>query len=141
MKKIFFAFLCVSLLAALARLGSAQAHEQTEISRDALLGGVRAMNTFEFMYSAQNGRFASREELLAFLQQKGILGKLKLNLQDPKPYELAVTTSQDGKHYQIGLKRPNDPNEKSKGCSPAIFSDDAGVIFIGSALGCDSSTR
>ncbi len=141
MKKIFFVFLCILILAALARLGFARAPEVAGPGTDVLLGAVRTMNTFEVMYSSENGRYASREELLAFLEQKGVLLKIKMNLRDPEPYQLTVTTSNDGKHYQIGLKRLADPNEKGTRCKTAVFSDDAGVIFIGSALDCEAAAQ
>jgi len=83
---------------------------------------------------------AHREEMLAFLRKKGILSQSPIDLESPKPYELAITTSPDGAHYQITLQRPSDMNNKTTWCKTAVFSDDRGVIFLGSALGCEGST-
>ncbi len=142
MKLISFALLCVLLAGHLTGLGSSpKASGQTEIPTDKLLGAMRTMNTFEVGYRAETGRFAGREELLAFLQQKGVLSKVAIDLEDPKPYTLAITTSPDGKHYQIALKRLSDRNDESSSCQAAVFTDDTGVIFLGSALGCEASTH
>lgn len=60
-------------------------------------------------------------------------------LENPKPYEVEITTSREGEHYQITLKP--DVNDKSTWCKAAAFSDDAGVIFLGAALDCDASAK
>jgi hypothetical protein len=57
--------------------------------------------------------------------------------QEAKPYELAITTSADGQHYQITLQRTFEPNDKSTFCKTAAFSDDKGVIYLGQAIGCN----
>ena len=112
-----------------------------EVSRAKLVNAFRLLNTQEYVYRQEIGRFASREELLTFLRTKGILSRSPIDLENPQPYELVVITSPDGMHYQITLKRPSDMNDKSTWCKPAAFSDDAGVIFLGSALDCGASAR
>jgi hypothetical protein len=64
-----------------------------------------------------------------------------INLENPKPYELTITTSADGMHYQITLKRPSDMKDKNTWCRTAAFSDDAGLIFLGSVIDCEASSR
>lgn len=68
------------------------------------MNALRLLNTQEYVYRQEIGRFASREELLTFLRTKGMLSRSPIDLENPKPYELAITTSQDGMHYQITLK-------------------------------------
>jgi hypothetical protein len=51
------------------------------------------------VYHTGTGRFASREEMVTFLRTQGILSQLPIDLENPKPYELAITTSSDGMHY------------------------------------------
>ena len=118
-----------------------QANGQTEIAAEKLVGALRTLNTFEYVYRDENGRFANREELLAILRQKGVLSKAAIDFENPKPYELEITTSRDGEHYQITLKRASDMNDKSTWCKTAAFSDDAGVIFLGAALDCGASAK
>ena len=120
---------------------SSQVNGQTEVPTERLVGALRTLNTAEYSYRGETGRFAHREELLAFLQKKGNLSRSAIDLENPKPYELAITTSPDEMHYQITLKRPSDMNDKSTWCKTAAFSDDAGVIFLGSAIDCGASTR
>jgi hypothetical protein len=120
---------------------SSQVSGPDEVSNTKLLNALRLLNTQEYVYRQEIGRFASREEMLTFLRTKGILSRSPIDLENPQPYELVVTTSPDGMHYQIMLKRPSDMNDKSTWCKTAAFSDDAGVIFLGSALDCAASAR
>ncbi len=114
---------------------------QAEFPNAKLVNALRILNTQEFVYRNEAGHYASREELLTFLRTKGILSRSPVDLENPKPYELVVITSADGMHYQITLKRPSEVNDKSTWCKTAAFSDDAGVIFLGSAFDCDASAR
>jgi hypothetical protein len=118
-----------------------QANGQTEIATEKLVVTLRLLNTSEYSYRWEQGRFANWEELQAFLRQSGYNKNAVIDLENPKPYELEITTSQDGKHYQITLKRPSDRNDKSTWCKNAVFSDDAGVIFVGAALDCVASAK
>jgi hypothetical protein len=140
MKRIFLV-LC-AFLGVLAT-GSAipsQVSGPDEISNTTLVNALRLLNTQEYVYRQEIGRFASREEMLTFLRKKGILSR-SIDLENPQPYELVVTASPDGMHYQITMKRLSDMNDKSTWCKTAAFSDDAGVIFLGSAIGCDASSK
>ena len=112
-----------------------------EFSNAKLVNTLRLLNTQEYVYRQEIGHFAPREEMLTFLRTKGILSRSPIDLENPQPYELVVTTSSDGTHYQITLKRPSDMNDKSTWCKMAAFSDDAGVIFLGSALDCPALAR
>jgi hypothetical protein len=44
-------------------------------------------------------------------------------------------------HYQVTLKRASNMSDKSTWCKTAAFSDDAGVIFLGAAIDCKTSTQ
>jgi hypothetical protein len=79
--------------------------------------------------------------MLTFLRTNGILSRSPIDFENPKPYELAVTTSLDGMYYQITLKMTRDGNDKGTSCRTAFFSDEGGVIFLGKALGCEETTR
>ncbi len=111
---------------------------QLEIPTEKLVGAMRTLNTAEYSYMQENGRFAARDEMLTFLRRKSILSK-SIDLENPNPYELAITTTSDGMHYQITLQRPSDMNDKTTWCRTAVFSDDRGVIFLGQALGCEAA--
>jgi len=60
-----------------------QANGQTEIAAEKLVGALRTLNTFEYVYRDENGRFANREELLAILRQKGVLSKAAIDFENP----------------------------------------------------------
>jgi hypothetical protein len=102
---------------------------------------MRLLNTAEYSYEDENGRFATRDEMVAFLRQQGILSKSPIDLENPKPYELDVITSSDGTHYQITLQRPPDMNDKSTWCKTAAFSDDRGLIFLGLVIDCEGAPK
>jgi hypothetical protein len=140
MKRDYLALFC-GLLVVMGIAISPQVNGQTEIPTEKLVGVLRTLNTAEVVYHTGTGRFASREEMVTFLRTQGILSQLPIDLENPKPYELAITTSPDGMHYQITLKRKSDMNDKSTWCKTAVFSDDAGVIFLGTGLGCEQPTR
>jgi hypothetical protein len=116
-----------------------QVNGQTEIPKEKLVSALRTINTTEVLYRYDTGRFAHREELLAFLRKEGIVTQPPFDFENPKPYVLAVTTSPDGKHYQITFKPLSGMNDGR--CRTAGFSDEGGVIFLGLALGCEESTR
>jgi len=171
MKRICPALLCgfLGILVTAVAIPS-QVTGQAEISTGKLVNTLRLLNTEEYSYRHETGRFASREELLTFLRTKGLLSQSPtdlakpaprfvsqeemstslhtkrplsespIDLENPKPYELTITTSSDGMHYQITLKPPFDMNDKSTWCRTAAFSDDAGVIFLGAAIDCKTST-
>jgi hypothetical protein len=67
--------------------------------------------------------------------------KSPINLEDKKQYELLMTLSGDGKHYQIALKPAFDMHDKKSWCTRAAFSDDGGLIFLGSAIDCEGPTE
>lgn len=74
------------------------------------------------------------------LTERRCLAICAVKLENKKPHELAITMSADGKHYQISLKPAFDVNDKKTWCTKSAFSDDTGVIFLGSALDCDGQT-
>ncbi len=142
MKKISLMF--VSILLGVVLLGEADARQvsgQPEITTGKLVNALRLLNTHEYSYKNENGRFADRDQMLSYLRQKGLLSKSPVDLENPKPYELAITISSDGMHYQIALQRPSDMNDKSTWCKTAAFSDEKGVIFLGQAIDCEAAPR
>lgn len=131
-------FLTANFVLALCLMGSAAQQQEvggeSEIPTAKLVNTMRILNTEEVTYSSTNHRFASREELLAFLRQENVLGKSPLDLDNPAPYQVQITTNPDATHFQISI-RP-DFNDKSTSCRTAVFSDDSGIIFLGQAIGC-----
>jgi hypothetical protein len=164
-KRICLALLCGLLgIIVMAEAIPSRATVEAEIPTEKLVNTLRLLNTEEYSYRHETGRFASREEMLTFLRTKGLLSQSPtdlakptprfvsqqemstslqtktplsespIDLENPKPYELTITTSSDGTHYQITLKRPSDMNDKNTWCRTAAFSDDAGLIFLGSVI-------
>jgi hypothetical protein len=142
MKKISLMF--VSILLGVVLLGEANARQasgQPEITTGKLVNALRLLNTHEYSYKNENGRFADRDQMVSYLRQKGLLSRSPVDLENPKPYELAITITSDGMHYQIALQRPSDMNDKSTWCKTAAFSDEKGVIFLGQAIDCEAAPR
>jgi hypothetical protein len=105
-------------------LRSHAAKEHVEFDSQKLAGTLRLLNVGEVLYRQQYGRFGSSEEMPNFLKDKSDLGQSPIDLNNPKPYKLVITTSSDGTHYQIGLQRPSDMDDLSTWCKPAAFTDD-----------------
>jgi hypothetical protein len=122
-------------------VAASRVNSQNEVPSESLVSSLRILNTAEAEYMKENGRFVGREEILNHLRNKGWLKRAAIDLDNPKPYELAITLSPDAKHYQIALKRTSDMNDKGTWCKAAAFTDDAAVIYLGSAIGCEASTR
>jgi len=141
MKKIMSMLFAVTLSSVLIGKAIPQQASGTEIPTDKLVGVLRTLNTAEFMYRGDNGRFADRDQLLVFLKQKGPSSKFLIDIENPGPYELAITTTADGMHYQITFQRPSEMNDKATWCKTAAFSDERGVIFLGQAIDCPAAPR
>jgi hypothetical protein len=142
MSRLFLAGKCAFLgilMIALATTSLLKA--QPASPTEQLVNSVRLINTEEVSYRHKNGRFADREQLLAYLRHKNRLGESPINLEDKKQYELLMTLSGDGKHYQIALKPAFDMHDKKSWCTRAAFSDDGGLIFLGSAIDCEGPTE
>ena len=91
------------VLLATAPLGQTfhrQASGEPEIPGVKLVGAIRLLNTNEYRYRDENGRFADRDKMLAFLRQKDLLSKSPIDLENPTPYELAIATTSDGTSCQ-----------------------------------------
>ena len=114
---------------------------QPDVPTGKLVAAIRVLNTYEVSYKHENRRYADRDQMLAFLRQTGLLSKSPIDLENPTPYELAITTTSDGTRYQITLQRLPDTNDKSTRCTTAAFSDEKGVIFLGQAIGCEAAPR
>jgi hypothetical protein len=129
-----------SLVLAICLVGSATQTQETGsgtgIPNAKLVTTMRLLNTEQMSYRHENHRFASQDELLAFLSQKTLFGKSPLNLENPAPYQLQITTDPSATHYQITIHRPADANDKSTWCHTAAFSDDGGLIYLGQAIDC-----
>ena len=97
-------FLMANFVLALCLTGSATQQQEvggeSEIPTAKLVNTMRILNTEEVVYSSTNHRFASQEELLAFLRQKNVLGKSPLDLDNPAPYQVQITTNPDATHFQ-----------------------------------------
>jgi hypothetical protein len=139
-------FLMANLVLAVCLSGSATQTQETGVEAGIipsakLLTTMRVLGTAQVSYEVENHRFASQDELVAFFRQKNWLGKSPLNLENPAPYQVQITTDHDGTHYQISIKPPVDLRDKSTWCRTAIFEDDTGVIFLGQAIDCPSAPR
>jgi hypothetical protein len=136
-------FLMGNLVLALSLMGSATQKQEVggdpEIPTAKLVTTMRLLTTEQMNYRDENHRFASHDELLAFLRQTHCLSESPLNLENPAPYQVQITTNPDATHYQITIQRLADSNDKSTWCRTAAFSDDGGLIFLGQALDCPAA--
>jgi len=136
MKNIAFAL----LFFALAPVTALAPPQEVELTRVQLVSAMRFLNTCEYTYADENKWFVSLDEFLSWLQKTGKINEapLSFSAESLKPYELRMTATPDGKHYQISLLRASDMHDSSTWCKPAAFTDDRGVIFLGLAIGCEA---
>jgi len=136
-------FLMANFVLALCLTGSATPKQENvgepEVPTAKLASTMRFLGTSEVSYRGENGRFASRAELLVFFRQRNLLSKSPLDLENPEPYQVQITTDTDGTHYKISIKRTVDSGDKSTWCHTAVFEDDTGVIYLGQAIGCPAA--
>ena len=135
--------LMANVVLALCLTGSATQKQdvggEPEIPTAKLVSTMRILGTTEVTYRSNNGRFAGLRELLDFLRQKNWLRKSPIDLENPEPYQVQITTDLDGTHYQISIKRAIDSGDKATWCRTAVFEDDTGVIFLGQAIDCPAA--
>jgi hypothetical protein len=124
----------------MARVTALAPPQEVGLSREQLVSAMRYLNTCEYTYFHDNKRFASAREFLSWLERTGKTNQapLSFSAESLKPYELRVTTTSDGSHYQVSMTPISDMNDRSTWCKPAAFSDDGGVIFLGLAIGCEA---
>lgn len=136
-------FLTANLLLALSFSGTATQKQESaagsEIPVAKLVNTVRFLNTQQMSYRDKNHQFASQDELLAFVREKNLLRKSAVDLDNPAPYQLQITTNPAATHYQISIQRLADSDDKSTSCHTAAFSDDRGLIFLGRAIDCPAA--
>ena len=144
MRRIFLVLFC-GLIGGVLSGGAIprQVNEQSNIPADKnFVVALRYLNTEQVNYLEKNHRFADRDQMLSYLREEepGALQKLPVNLQEGSSYSLAITTSADGQHYQITLQRNSTADHQNGACQNAAFTDDRAVIYLGRAIGCDSTT-
>jgi hypothetical protein len=104
---------------------------------------MRMLNTAQMNYYGDAKHFATWDELRPLIAKwkaegnKAWAASLTLvnteSNDDPFPgWKLRVMVSPDGKHYSLSLRN----NEY---CDVNTFSDEVGVIYTGTALGCEKT--
>jgi hypothetical protein len=101
---------------------------------------LRMLNTLEYNYQDEHGRFGDREQLLAYFRQSGATEKAD-RLGHLQSFQLSVTTSMDGGHYQISLTPLLDNGNKEAWCEKSLFTDERGVIFLGAGFDCEVTPK
>jgi hypothetical protein len=127
----------LGLVFTLAATNSREEDKSEALSKRVVI--LRMLNTLEYNYQDEHGRFGDRGELLAYFRQTGATEKAD-RLEHLQPYQLTVTTSLDGAHYQISLT-PLLDNDKEGWCDKALFTDERGLIFLGAGLDCELARK
>jgi hypothetical protein len=128
----------LGLVFTLAATNSREEDKSEALSKHVVI--LRMLNTLEYNYQDEHGRFGDRGELLAYFRQTGATEKAA-RLEHLQPYQLTVTTSLDGAHYQISLTPLLDNNDKEGWCDKALFTDERGLIFLGAGLDCEVTRK
>ena len=138
MKSTFLLFALVFVL-----LASATPQQTQPPERVLAVQVLRILNTAEVNFAASTSEkhFGTFDDLRPVLtswknsSRSGTWGdalnSLDLQGSDPLPgWDLRVVPSADGRHYSLAVKN-------KQYCDMNGFSDDTGVIYLGSSIGCD----
>jgi len=138
MRRLLF-LLCVVL----GFIFTLAANTREEVKSEAVSKRVvmlRTLNTLEYNYKDQYGRFGNRDQLLAYFRQSGATEAAD-RFDHLQSFQLSVTTSLDGSHYQISLTPLLDERNKVSWCDTAAFTDERGLIFLGAGLDCEVTRK
>ena len=139
MRKLFSLSCAVlGLIFTLAATNTREEDKSEAISKRLVM--LRTLNTLEYNYQEQYGRFGDREQLLAYFRQSGATEGAD-RLEHLQSFQLSVTTSSDGAHYQISLTPLLDNGNKEGWCDKAGFTDERGLIFLGVGLDCEVTRK
>jgi hypothetical protein len=119
---VFVSALSIPVLSKRQEAGSMLSSKQA-------LALIRTTNSTEHTIKFKNSSFGSLEEVMKLSRLDRDLVVNDSSSATVKDYRLAIVASPDGQHYQVSLRPVS-------GCAPAFFSDEAGVIYQGSGLGC-----
>ena len=138
--RILFSLSCavLGLVFTLAATNTREEDKSEALSKRVVI--LRMLNTLEYNYQDEHGRFGDREQLLAYFRQTGATEKAD-RLEHLQPYQLTVTTSLDGAHYQISLTPLLDDGNKEGWCDKALFTDERGLIFLGAGFDCEVTRK
>jgi hypothetical protein len=128
----------IGLIFTLAATNAREEDKSQAVSKH--LGMLRSLNTLEYNYRERYGRFGDREQLLAYFRQSGATEEVD-TLEHLQSFQLSVSTSSDGAHYQIALTPLLEDVNKEAWCDKAGFTDERGVIFLGVGLGCEVTQK
>src|ERR1039457_6570269 len=93
MKKLGLAFAVCLLGTAMAALAIPQSNVPPEISKAQLVTALRLLNPQEYSYRHEKGRFATRDEMIAFLRESGGVRRGALGPGNPKATQHGHTTT------------------------------------------------
>jgi len=114
------------------------ATEKEPLSKSQALEIVRALNTAELDILLKTKNYAPLDSVVKGLREKPAgLAEFVDNSSNSssgkiRDYQVSIITSSDGKHYKLALT----PLEDSPACAVAFFSDESGVIYLGTAIDC-----
>jgi hypothetical protein len=102
---------------------------------------LRTLTTLEYNYREQYGRFGDREQILTYFRESGATQGTMDKFEHLQSFQLSVTVSSDGAHYQISLTPLLDDANRAGWCDRAGFADERGVIFLGAGLNCEVTRK
>lgn len=135
MKKRFLLIPILTIAAALAVVAVPRLQEsKDQLSSKQALNLVRTIASVEATIKIKRSSYGSIQDAIAFGQSYGDFKDVAISAADSssatvKDYRISLVASADGQHFQISM-RP------ISGCGVSFFTNEAGVIYQGSALGC-----
>ena len=134
----------LAIVVVAARAQNPQAPNQEQIDRQRAVDFVRAINTAEYQFRNEQGRFGSWNEI----SQRVWKISAKRRAENPEAFaatpdeqagaephssNLEVIASADGMKYSVAL---TDSDTRTQGCGFSLFSDQSGLVYQGTVIDC-----
>jgi hypothetical protein len=114
------------------------------LSQEDALGIARTLNTAEVEFFAQSKHAVDLQSLRShrFIQKLESIMELDWganpNSFSAKGYDVRLALTSDPTQYTLTIL-PKPEQWKSGACAPIYVTNESGIIFIGTALGCEST--
>jgi hypothetical protein len=108
------------------------------LSQEDALGIARTLNTAEVEFFAQSKHAVDLQSLRSHRFIQKLDWGANPNSFSAKGYDVRLALTSDPTQYTLTIL-PKPEQWKSGACAPIYVTNESGIIFIGTALGCEST--
>jgi type II secretory pathway pseudopilin PulG len=106
-------------------------NSQSRLSSKDALALVRSLNSRQATFKLSHSTYGSLQDvvMLGHLDKSFSITSGDSSSATVNDYRVSIVVSSDGLHYQLSM-------HPDSGCGASFFTNESGVIYQGSALGC-----